>query len=709
MTRIRLLLALAALATLHTACNPVSVVTMAAIYADTLFDSGPAKFGPPASTDPPDAYGVEPSMEDGLLATVDGVEVPMPSLSTDVRAEVLGDWQDVHVTQVFANPHDVVVDARYVFPLPHDAAVYAMTMTVGDERIVARIDTVEQATQTFEAAAEAGNTAALLTQNRPNVFVQRLANIAAGESVTVEISYNAPVDRVDGAWEIAIPLVVGPRFDAPGTEPAAQPSQVVGVTTAQAVEPRVSVEVTLTPGLPIRHLSSRTHRIGEASDELDRTVVSLVEGRVPDNRDFVLRWEVGGDDVAVAQSHAWGSAQGGGYFALRVEPPTAIDPATVQRREMGFVLDTSGSMEGQPMELSRALVSSALRTLRPGDTFRIVRFGDDATEYSDAPIAATPSSIEDAIRYVDGLRGMGGTMMSLAVQQALSPPVPDESLRMVVFLTDGYIGNEAQIIAQIDAMRGDARLFAVGVGNGVHRWLLDEMGTSGSGFARFVDLDEQADDVVDELVARWETPVWTDVTIDWGGAPVSAVTPDEPGDLFAGHPLRVVGTYTEPGTYEVVVRGQQNGAMVEVPVTLELSDHHRDGWLTLGRLWARSRVTELTREHMRAQYAAGRIDDPDVVELQEQITALGLEWRLVTQWTAFVAVSERVVDPNGTSSEADVAVPMVDGVGLAAYGGAMGSSTPEPGTLLALATAALAGGAARRRRRRSCDDDDRGA
>lgn len=705
MTRILSLIALAVLTTPLHACNPVSVATVAALHANELLDNGAPKSGPTSSTERPPEYLVEPSTQDGLLVVIDGVEAPMPSLSTDVRAEVIGDWQDVSVTQVFANPHDRVVDARYVFPLPHEAAVYAMTMTVGDERIVAQIDTVEQATATFEAAAQAGNTAALLTQSRPNVFVQRLANIAAGESVTVEISYSAPVDRVDGAWELALPLVVGPRFDPPGAEPAAQPGQVAGVTTDASVTPRVSVEVALEPGLPIRHLTSRTHRIEEATDPNNRTVVSMVGGRVPDNRDFVLRWEVGGDDVSVAQSHAWGSAQGGGYFALRVEPPVAVDPATVQRRDMVFVLDTSGSMEGRPMELSRALVSSALRTLRPGDTFRIVRFGDDATEYSAEPIAATPSSVDDAIRYVEGLRGMGGTMMSLAVQQALSPPVPDESLRMVVFLTDGYIGNESEIIAQIDAMRGEARLFAVGVGNGVHRWLLDEMGTSGSGFTRFVDLDEQPDEVVDELVARWATPVWTDVTIDWGGAPVGMVTPAEPGDLFAGHPLRVVGTYAEPGTYEVTVQGRQNGEVVEVPVTLELSDHHRDGWLTLGRLWARSQVTDLTREHMRAQHAAGRTDAAEVLELQEQITELGLQWRLVTPWTAFVAVSERVVDPNGTSDEAEVAVPMVDGIGLSAYGGAMGSSTPEPGTMLALATVALVGGAARRRRRRDCDDN----
>src|SRR5690606_28700105 len=205
--------------------------------------------------------------------------------------------------------------------------------------------------------------------------------------------------------------------------------------------------------------------------------VALQEGRTIDNRDFVLRYRLAG--AATEAGLLVQADESGGYFSLLIEPPAAPADADVTLREMVFLLDCSGSMHGLPMDASKAFMREALRKLRPTDSFRIIRFSDDATEFSEAPLPATADNIRRGLAYTDGLRGMGGTMMARGIRRALEVPAPPGSLRIVTFLTDGYIGNEAEILRLVEELRGGARLYAFGVGSGVNRHLLDELGRAG--------------------------------------------------------------------------------------------------------------------------------------------------------------------------------------------------------------------------------------
>lgn len=633
--------------------------------------------------------------------------IELPVLETSIDATVRGEVQTLHITQVFSNPSEEPVEARYVFPLPHDAAVYGMTMTVGHERIRADMQEREEAEATFQAAADNGQAAALLTQERPNVFTQRVANLMPGHDVVVELEVVQTSRRVDGVYELAIPLVVGPRFVPPshdeavdGPAVAAGPADATPIAglTASAPQPRVSITVDLQSGVPLQRVSSRTHRMDEDWIDDDHVILELAQRAVVDDRDFVLEYAMAGDDVAAAAlTH---HDERGGFFTLRVEPPAAVPDDGVRAREMVFVLDASGSMSGEPMAVSRALVREALTHLRAGDRFRLVQFGNEAIEFAETPLLATPANIERGLQWVDSVNGMGGTVMIRGIEQALAPPVRDDALRMVVFLTDGYIGNEAEILARTHELVGDARVFAVGVGNGVNRHLLGELGDVGRGFTRFVDLDERADVVAEELASRWQTPVLTDIEIDWGDAPVHEVTPDPVRDLFAGHAVRVFGRWTgDGGSWPVVVSGRRGGERVEIPLTLTL-DPAIDAE-AIAITWARARVDALMDDFA----IAGRQDPTRADAIRAEVTELGLTWQIATRWTAFVAVSERIVNPNAGATPADVALPMVDGVGMQAYGvvqGPNGGAAPEPGTMLGLllAGAATAAGARRRREER---------
>lgn len=676
-----------------------------------------------------------------MQATVDGREILLPLLKTDISADVDGDLATVAVVQTFENPTNAPLNATYLFPLNENAAVYAMTMEVGDEIVTAQIRRSEQARREFEQARAEGRAAALLSQHRPNMFTQEVANLMPGAPVKVTLRYAQGVPRVDGAYELVVPLVVGPRYNpgearapdaiaqisdelhpqaraAPSRNragaippPPAYPAGVFGLTLPNAIPPeRVSIAVDLESPLPIGQVASATHALSMSGDAR-RKRIALASGRTIDNRDFVLRYALAGAGVqAGALTHA--DARGG-FFSLVIEPPGAPRPDQIAAREVVFVLDTSGSMSGEPVEASKTFMRHALAALRPGDYFRIVQFNSTPREFSAGPVPATPAHVARAQRFVAGLDAGGGTEVVAAIEQAFGVPQQPDTLRIVVFLSDGYIGNEAEVLGDLARRIGRARVYAFGVGNSVNRYLLSEMARRGRGFARFIDPTESSHQAAVALAQRLEAPVLTDIAIDWGGLNPQGVTPNVLPDLFAGDSLRVMGRFAGSREATVTINGKVNGRSARLPVRLSLSQDRPNAGAAGGAIpiaWARSQVADLMADYTSpAEVRTLRLSDDD---LKERVIRLGLDYSLVTNWTSFVAVSRRIVnrDP-GAARDASVPLPMPEGVGPLAYGETAfavpaasfgGASAPEPGVLALFAlmlALTLAGGMWARGRR----------
>ena len=671
----------------------------------------------------------------------DGV-FAFPTLTVDIDADVRGDLASVKVTQTFVNPTDTPMSATYLFPLNEAAAVYAMTMEVGDEIIRAEIDEVRQAEKTFRKAEREGKAAALLKQQRPNMFTQDVANLMPGLPIKVTLEYTHPVKKRDGLYHLHVPLVVGPRFQPPGAgvppvvtssvadvepdtesfgawELEALPDYppVAGLDIPNIIEDdRVSIHVSLDGGMPLRDVRSSTHAVVVNELSSNEATVELEWGRTIDNRDFVLSYRLSADDRSQAGLLAYRDDRGG-YFSLLIEPPAVPKAEQIRPREMVFVLDCSGSMHGLPMAASKAFMREALHGLRSTDTFRIIRFSDAATEFSSAPLPATPRNVRAGIRYTDSLSGSGGTMMTSGVRQALDVPVPEGAIRLVTFLTDGYIGNEHEVLSLVTRRIGDARLFAFGVGTGVNRFLLEKMGEMGRGFTRYMDPTENVEQVAKELALRLDSPVLTDIRIDWGELEPSELSPERVPDLFAGHAVRVQGRYPQPGRYRLAIEGRVNQRAARLPLEVLFPEDSADGE-AIALVWARSRIEELMDDLVSPrEWRDSGLSDADI---QLAVTDLGLDFSLVTKWTAFVAVSETVVNDNPDELvKRDVPLPMVEGVTELAYGtrakpGKLiastkpnkpisGGSTPEPVTIGGLLVMTAMGAEALRRRRRKGD------
>lgn len=610
---------------------------------------------------------------DGSVETV-----RLPLTQTAVEAWIDGDLATVKMTQTFHNPLTEATQAAYLFPLPPDAAVYRMRFTVGDEVIEGQIRRKEVAEAEFQAAKDEGKAAALLTQSRPNLFVQQLANLMPDQTVTVELEYAHPVPRIDGAYTFHFPMHVADRYIPSEASRQPQPGEpeplelgqwnipASGDHEPEMVPPgQVSLSVHLDAGLPLRRVESPSHPVATTQQaDGEQLIVLKTDAAVP-NEDFLLTYATQGETVAVGTT-AFADAEQR-IVSLLVEPPAVPPEALVSPREMVFLLDCSGSMSGEPIEASKRFMRAALQNLRETDTFRIYRFSESASSLAAEALPATPDNIARGLQYVDGLEGTGGTQMIEGIRAALGPPKAEGRMRIVTFLTDGHIGNEADIIRLVEQKGQGARLFAFGIGGSVNRYLLQSVARAGRGVARFVADGETADAAAERLAERLKTPILTDVSVDWGDAPVASPTPAVAPDLFAGEPLRILAAVEQPGTYTVTVRGTLGGQPAALPVQVTVPAQDTEA-RALPVVWARSLIEDRMIDYMSVSTDASRRE-----ALREEIVQLGLEHRLVTQWTAFVAVSNRVVNPDAAEKNKQ-----------AAWSSPSAAGAPEPQTWVAI-------------------------
>ena len=506
-------------------------------------------------------------------------EVPIPLAHTDVKASIACNISSVEVTQTFANPFSSKIEAVYVFPLPDDAAVSDFVMTIGARKIRAVIREREEARQIYEQAKHQGHHAALLSQERSNIFTQRDANIEPGEKIDVTITYFGALGYRGGeeaGFEFVFPMVVGPRFNPPASRTNMAAGSGVGAvaygnpgasggggqaTNVSYLRPSqrsghdISLSVNIDAGVPIEKIESPSHTLNVAHDRASPHLASVrLDPRddIP-NRDFVLRFRVaGGQPRAGMVTHV---DERGGFFSMLITPPDDLKYLKRDPVEFVFVVDTSGSMSGSSLELVKSAVESALRHLRPEDSFQIVEFATSARAMSPRPLAASRESIDRGIAFTRGLAAGGGTMMITPMRQTLDMPTDWKRRRFVCFLTDGFIGNEAEVLGELKSKLGEARVFSVGIGNAPNRTLLNAMARLGRGASAYLSEGDNAQEVMDLFMQRVCAASMSNLKIDFGGLQVSEVYP-RTCRTYVDRPIMVTGRFKGSGTTTVKISGR---------------------------------------------------------------------------------------------------------------------------------------------------------
>ena len=588
-------------------------------------------------------------------------EVPLPLKHTDVRASVSGYIGSVVVIQQFHNPYDTKIEAVYVFPLPHNAAVNEFIMTIGQRRIRGIIRERREAEEIYQAAKQQGYVASLLTEERPNIFTQSVANIEPGKGIDVTIKYFHTLDYVDGWYEFVFPMVVGPRFNPPGQTDGIG---AVGVgqhgksgqrTEIQYLKPNernghdISLRLEVDAGVVIEEYNCRSHAIVCETSPPEKLVVSLNRNDTIPNKDFVLRYRVAGDQIK--SSLLTHQDARGGYFTLMIYPPEELASLARQPLELVFVLDCSGSMSGTPLAQTKSAVERGLRLLQQGDSFQLINFSTTASQFGPRPLEATPENIQRGLNYLRQLNSEGGTMMIEGIKAALDFPHDPERLRFVCFLTDGYIGNETEILGEVHKRLGASRIFSFGVGSSVNRYLLDHLAKHGRGAVAYLSPRDDGAQVMEDFFNRISHPALADLQIDWGGMQVAEVFPRVLPDLFVGRPVIVTGRFAGEPDAPIRVWGEA----ANLPVSFTVPAHPTEATAKHGALpsvWARMKIADLADESTFSPKA----------ELPERIKQAALDYGLMSAFTAFVAVDSSRQTAGTEGVTVPVAVPVPKGV-----------------------------------------------
>lgn len=594
-----------------------------------------------------------------------------PLKHTDVKAQVTGFLNRVTVTQEFENNFPNKIEALYTFPLPQTAAVDDLTMVIGERVVKGKIMRREDAQAAYSAAKQMGRMASLLNQEQANVFTQQVANIMPGQGVRITISYVETLQYEDGSYEWTFPMVVAPRYVPAAAREANDPTVTSPISPINAPDGMraghdISLEIDLDAGVPIVAVNSESHETEVQQLNEKHAVVRLKDRATIPNKDFLLTYRVAGENINDAVlTHR---SERGGFFTLILQPPQRVAVETVIPKELVFVLDTSGSMSGFPIEKAKETMDLALSTLNPQDTFNLITFAGDTAILFDEPVPATRQNLAKAKKFLASQHGDGGTEMMKAIKAALDPSDSQQHVRIACFLTDGQVSNEAEIIGEVQK-HPNARVFAMGFGPAPNRDLLDKMSQYGRGEVNYVSEVGNTSAVARVFNDRVRSPLLTDISIEWSDLPVTEIYPKRIPDLFSARPLVISGRYTKGGKGSIWLKGKMAGQdfVREIPVELPETETDHD---VLASLWARRRIDDLVGEE-----SANAGNQPALDQAREEITKLGLEFKLMTQYTSFVAIDEVVF--TGPGDPQPIEVPPQPGTvaGLVSYVTVTGSSS----------------------------------
>lgn len=615
-----------------------------------------------------------------LVESADSSLDQFPLKETKVDVNINGTIADIFVTQIYANSGESPINARYVFPASTRVSVHGMTLEIGDHRVTAKIKEREEAKQEFEQAKEEGKSASLLEQQRPNVFSMDVANIMPGDTVSIELHYSELIESTDGIYQFVFPTVVGPRYSNQLKSNASETDKWVEspyLKDGRTPPGKYDIAVKLSTGVPVKDIKGISHRVDIVQEKESVAKVTLADKEeYAGNRDFILEYRLTGKEMQNGLMLYEGEKEN--FFMLTIQPPERVKTEDIPGREYIFILDVSGSMNGFPIDTAKGLIKDLVTHLRSTDKFNLILFSGDSSMMSPTSMPATKASIDEAVKLIDRQEGSGGTELFPALKRALSLPADENLSRSVVIITDGYIGGEKAIFDLIRDNLDKTNFFSFGIGSSVNRYLIEGIAKAGSGEPFVLTDPSGASAIAGKFREYIQSPVLTDIDVKFDGFDVYDVEPQNIPNVFAQRPVTLFGKWRgEPaGTIRISGRTGKGDYKADINISdIERSDANS----AIRYLWARSRIARLS------DYGFGDKDDPAV---KKEVTALGLEYSMLTEYTSFIAVIEKIRNTEGKSTDVDQPLPLPLNVSNLAVGGSY-TQGDEPG-LLILAVGVLA-------------------
>ena len=576
-------------------------------------------------------------------------------LDTQVDMKISGWVNRVTVKQTFKNNTDSWINGNYLFPLPNEAAVDHMKLLVGSRVIEGQVQERGVAKQRFEHAKATGKRASLVEQVRPNIFTTSVANLGPNESLVVEISYQELVSYQQGEFSLRFPMLVNPRYRPAKQKTDDEASKFstrskinhflasqFSSTSTKVAAPRVSINIDLDAGSEISEIASVFHDIDTLPLTNTHYQIQLLNDTAA-NRDFVLKWKpVSGSEPIAAvyaqegQTHTTttSSTINSDYALLMLIPPELGDNKNNIARELILVIDTSGSMSGEAIVQAKKAMGFALAGLKSEDTFNIIEFNSYVNVLSAQSLPATARNIGRANQFIRKLTADGGTEMTPALDRAFTANgQPDSDIEMtrlkqVLFMTDGAVTNEKELFSFIKEHVGEARLFTIGIGSAPNSHFMQRAAEVGRGTFTYIGKLDEVQQKIEALLYKIERPQVTGVELHYLDGTIPDHWPARIPDLYANEPLLVAIKLT-PNLYrnsgsEVLVSGMINNQYWHTNLPLD----QRKKAAGLDLVWARKQIAALEMSK----------DGVNNARIKKQITALALNYHLVSRHTSLIAV-----------------------------------------------------------------------
>lgn len=619
---------------------------------------------------------------------------PAVTQKSDYQVNVNGLLARVNFTQTFKNSSNDFVEAVYVFPLIDDASVSAMIMEIGERRIVGKIKEKQLAQQLYTKAKQQGKKVSLVSQQRPNLFTTKLANIAPGETIKISLTYMQSITLTDETFALRIPLTLTPRYipndrhldreiKVENTEDVANSAKSITtkinangwainntrVTDASEITPyqtrittdnpneqlnpqqRVSVAVNLDGGIPVTHITSLYHSIDE-TQQFNKRLITIADKTARLDQDFVLQWQLAqGNTPKAAFFQQVDSQNEYQYGLLMLMPPKAINEKAINK-DVIYIIDTSGSMGGVAIKQAKQSLNKALDFLNPSDTFNIIAFNTNTQHLFGESNGANTANIDHAKHWLSTLEAGGGTNMYPAIELALKAPKRENFYRQVVFITDGSVGNEAELLHLIHNDLGNTRLHTIGIGSAPNGYFMSEAAKVGRGTYRYIGSINEVDKQMTQLFSQISKLLMHNIELAWPMADVE-MFPNKIPDLYAGQPLLISARWLkqqnqspnknqnneQPLNPLIKITGQLADKPWQEKVALNITpsvvDNTKEENNGVAQWWAKNKLDHLIRLRNRS-------DSQTQEALQTQITELAIQHQLLSPFTSFIAVEEKI-------------------------------------------------------------------
>ena len=548
--------------------------------------------------------------------------------SSDVRVDLVDRVLRYEITETFVNRGGRVGEADFMFPLPKGAAFQDLKLSINGEMVSGETMSADRARQIYEEIVRRQRDPALLEWMGYGLLRARIFPIAPGEVKKVVVRFQTVAEREGDA--LRVDYFRGLRTNQVAS---ATPEGRVSFILSYPNDPMYGTAYSSSHSINEDRYARNDYDSGPSDGDRFASSyrASMRRFEVRDARgEVTLLIPIRRSTSAAITLLANAPNNDDGFALITISPP-ALRPRAVPR-DVTFVLDVSGSMNGQKIEQARAAGKQLLRTLSASDRFRLIDFSSDVRTFRDDFSYATRENLRAAERYLDDLDAQGSTNISGALDEALSAPTQSGRLPIILFLTDGQptVGerNGSAIASNVARQRGSRRLFTFGVGADLNVSLIEQLALEGRGTASFVRPDESVERAVGIVASRLTSPLVTDVRVHADGVRLRKMHPGGPVDIFAGEDLVLLARYDGSGNATIRVDGQTTSGPVSWASRVFFPDRSRENPF-VARLWATQRVGYLSAEKRKGGGSR---------EIDDEIRELGERFGIPTEFSSYLVL-----------------------------------------------------------------------